>query len=87
MDPASIALVTAGLLAYALVSGPESDSPHGPQIFSISVITVALSVVLHGLSAAPLAAAYGHLAKRVGDCEETLPVPELPLRNGPQTTE
>lgn len=58
----------------------ESKTPHREEIFSITVITVALSILLHGLSAAPVAKIYGRIAARIGECKESRPTTELPLR-------
>jgi hypothetical protein len=43
-----------GLLAYIGLSSPENDT-----VADVMVATVALSVVLHGLSAGPIGAWYG----------------------------
>ena len=37
---------------------------------------------LHGITAAPLAKAYGKMTDELGDCAERLPTEELPLRSG-----
>jgi hypothetical protein len=37
---------------------------------------------LHGVTAAPLANAYGRMSARMGECEENQPAVELPLRGG-----
>jgi sodium/hydrogen antiporter len=46
------------VLYLALVVQQFGTESHA-QVFSVIVFTVLLSVLLHGLSAAPLAAAYG----------------------------
>ncbi|MEM8685060.1 MAG: sodium:proton antiporter, partial [Pseudomonadota bacterium] len=51
-------------------------------LLTVTVITVALSVLLHGITAAPLAAAYGRLARDMGECEESKSVSEMPMREG-----
>ena len=48
----------------------------------VTIITVALSALLHGVTAAPFARRYADIARRVGECEELQPVPEMPLRGG-----
>ena len=85
----SAGLVHADWRLYSLVLLilEESNLPHREELFSITVITVALSVLLHGLTAAPLAKIYGRLAARMGECEENQPVTELPLREGFDKTE
>ena len=55
---------------------------HHDELLSVTVVTVALSALLHGVTAAPLANLYGRLAARMGECEENQPVTELPMREG-----
>jgi len=69
-------------ILFVLLILEEAELTHQPQILSITVITVALSILLHGVSAAPLANAYGSRAQRMGECEETKPVTDMPLRSG-----
>ena len=52
----------------------------GEDIAIITILTVALSIVLHGLSAAPLSRLYGARVESMGPCEESEPVTEMPLR-------
>jgi len=67
---------------FLLLILEESGVPAGDEIFTVTVLTVALSALLHGLSAAPLANRYASHAASLGSCEENLPVVELPLRHG-----
>ncbi len=67
-------------ILFVLLILEESEIPHREEILSITVITVALSILLHGLSAAPFAKIYGRFAARVGECEESRTTTELPLR-------
>jgi NhaP-type Na+/H+ or K+/H+ antiporter len=69
-------------ILFVLLILEESDVPHREDILSITVVTVALSVVLHGVTAAPLSKLYGQLAARMGECAENQEVVELPLREG-----
>ena len=69
-------------ILFVLLILEEAEIPHHAEILSITVITVALSVLLHGISAAPLAKLYGRLAGRMGECEEGKPVSDMPLREG-----
>ena len=69
-------------ILFVLLILEESDVPHRDQLLSITVITVALSALLHGVSAAPLARVFGQLVDRMGECEEIKVVTELPLREG-----
>lgn len=70
-------------ILFVLLIIEEAQLLHGSELLSITVITVALSVLLHGVTAAPFANAYGRLAARMGECSETKPVSEVPLREGP----
>ena len=69
-------------ILFVLLILEESDVPHREELLSITVITVALSALLHGISAAPLARLYGRFANRMGECQENRPAAELPLREG-----
>ena len=69
-------------ILFVLLILEQSDVLHRNELLSITVVTVALSVLLHGVSAAPLAKIYGRLAARLGECEENRQVAELPLREG-----
>lgn len=62
--PRSLASILSVLLILE-----ESDVPHREELLSITVITVALSALLHGISAAPLASLYGRFANRMGECQ------------------
>jgi NhaP-type Na+/H+ or K+/H+ antiporter len=44
----------------------DGGLPHGAEIADVIALTVALSVVAHGLSAVPLAERYGRLMARLG---------------------
>jgi len=70
-------------ILFVLLILEESTVPHREDILTVTVITVALSALLHGLTAAPFARLYGNMAARMGECEENLPATELPLREGP----
>jgi NhaP-type Na+/H+ or K+/H+ antiporter len=72
-------------ILFVLLILEETEIPHREEILSITVITVALSVILHGISAAPFAKIYGRLAERMGECEETRPVSHMPLRESSKT--
>lgn len=69
-------------ILFVLLILEQSDVPHRDTILSITVVTVVLSVLLHGITAAPFARWYGRLADQMGECEEHKPVAELPLRSG-----
>lgn len=69
-------------ILFVLLILETSSLPHQGEILAATVTTVALSVLLHGLSAAPLARRYGNLGAGDTDCEEARPVSALPLRDG-----
>ncbi len=69
-------------ILFVLLILEESEMPHRDELLAITVVTVGLSALLHGVSAAPLARLYGSQAARMGECEENQPVPEIPLREG-----
>ncbi len=72
-------------ILFVLLIVEEAGLTHSEEILAITVITVALSVILHGVSAAPLATAYGRMAERMGECEESKEVSDMPLREGMAT--
>ncbi len=69
-------------ILFVLLILEKSAVPHLNELLSITVITVALSALLHGVTAAPLSGLYGRLAAGMGECEENQPVTEMPLREG-----
>jgi len=69
-------------ILFVLLILEESEVPHREQILSVTVLTVALSALLHGISAAPFARRYGRLAESMGECHENQHAVELPLREG-----
>lgn len=69
-------------ILFALLIVETADIAHGQEILVAVIVTVGMSVVLHGISAAPLARAYGRMTQLFGECEETKPVSELPTRTG-----
>ena len=69
-------------ILFVLLILEEAEIPHRNEIFAITIITVALSALLHGVTAAPFAKLYGRLATRMGECEENQSISEMPLREG-----
>jgi len=69
-------------ILFVLLILDKSEIIHREALLSITIITVALSALLHGVSAAPFAKLYGRLTSRMGECEENKPVTEMPLREG-----
>ena len=70
-------------ILFVLLILEEAEIAHREQLLAITVVTVALSALLHGLTAAPLASRYAQRVARMGECEEIQRVPEMPLREGP----
>lgn len=69
-------------ILFVLLILEQSTVPHHDELLSITVITVALSALLHGMTASPFARLYGQLAMRMGVCEESKAVVEMPMREG-----
>ena len=69
-------------LVFALLAVEELGSRADPAVVAIA-ITVFLSVLAHGLSAAPLAARYGR-AVAAPEPEPDHPVPDVPVRGLPR---
>ena len=69
-------------ILFVLLILEEANVEHADEILSVTVLTVALSTLLHGLTASPLAALYARSVVAMGRCEETKPVSDMPLREG-----
>lgn len=69
-------------ILFALLILEKHPIPGGEAVLTCVVVTVVFSVMLHGVSAAPFAAAYGRMVARKGECEECRPASEMPLRHG-----
>jgi NhaP-type Na+/H+ or K+/H+ antiporter len=61
LGPRGLASIVFGMLAFINLGAPDNVLP-----IEVMVVTVLLSVVLHGLSSAPLAAAYARRAAKAG---------------------
>jgi len=68
-------------ILFALLILEKHPIPGAEQILTCVVLTVLLSVLLHGVSAAPMAAAYSKFVTARGECEEAKPVSEMPVRH------
>ena len=79
---------TASILYIFMVLDVEDLIIGADLIYEVAMITVFLSVILHGVTAAPLAKYYGNRIAILGeerpDTMEMDPVPELPLRVSPK---
>jgi hypothetical protein len=52
-------------------------------MFAIVIVTVTLSVALHGVTAGPAARWYGSMTQRMGECEENRLVSDEPFAGPP----
>lgn len=64
---------------FVLLILEEAEIAHREEVFAAVVVTVVLSVLLHGVTAGPGAAWYGARAQEMGACEETKPVADMPF--------
>ncbi len=69
-------------ILFALFVLEEVGTPVADRILIVTIVTAALSILAHGVTAAPAARRYGEIARRMGDCEENKPVTEMPTRSG-----
>ena len=74
-------------ILFVLLILEQSEVAHKNELLSITVVTVGLSALLHGVTAAPFSDLYGRLAARMGKCEENQQVEEMPLREGHPVSE
>ena len=68
-------------ILFVLLILEEAELKHETLLFTVVIITVTLSVVLHGITAGPTARWYGAQTQRMGTCEEN-----RPISNEPATT-
>ena len=69
-------------ILFALLILEDYPIPGGEELLACVVITVALSIFFHGITAAPLARTYGAFVQSKGECAETKSVSEMPVRHG-----
>jgi NhaP-type Na+/H+ or K+/H+ antiporter len=67
---------------FALLVLETAEIPVAGRVVAITIVTVSLSILAHGLTAAPATRWYGAAARRMGDCVETREVSEMPTRHG-----
>jgi NhaP-type Na+/H+ or K+/H+ antiporter len=68
---------------FLLLILEETDIPGKDLIFSVVVLTVLLSVVLHGLTAGPGSRWFAAAIGRLGECPEIREVPDQPFTTLP----
>lgn len=66
-------------ILFVLLITEQSEIPHKQEILVATIITVMLSILLHGLSAGPAARRYGAAAQKMGESAENRPVSAEPF--------
>lgn len=72
---------------FVLVVLEESTLAESELVFAAATVTVALSVLLHGVSAAQGARYYGAHVRAMGECAEAVTVPDMPYLDSHPTGE
>ncbi len=57
-------------ILFVLLILEEAEMANESPLFAIVIVTVALSVLLHGMTAGPAARWYGSMSQQMGECEE-----------------
>jgi NhaP-type Na+/H+ or K+/H+ antiporter len=73
-------------ILFVLVIVEESDLPNESLILTVVTLTVALSVLLHGITAGPAARWYGGMSAQMGDSPENQPVKMEPFAEDAAST-
>jgi len=66
-------------ILFVLLILEEAEMANRSALFAIVTVTVAMSVVLHGITAGPAARWYGSMSQRMGECAENRPVGDEPF--------
>ncbi len=66
-------------ILFVLLIAEEYEIGQYERILTVVVVTVVLSIVLHGVTAGSAAVRYGQLTQRMGECEENRPVSDEPF--------
>ncbi|MDF1583803.1 MAG: cation:proton antiporter [Methyloprofundus sp.] len=69
-------------ILFLLLILEQGHIEHANIIATITLLTISLSIIAHGISAAPFARFYGKKVATMGKCEEIVPVQEIPTRTG-----
>ena len=69
-------------ILFALFVLEDAEIAAAERILAVTIVTVAFSILAHGVTAAPAARWFGALARRMGESEENKPVSEMPTRTG-----
>jgi NhaP-type Na+/H+ or K+/H+ antiporter len=70
-------------ILFVLLILAEAELENESQLFAAVIITVVLSVALHGMTAGPAARWYGSMSQQMGECEENRPVSHEPFAGRP----
>ena len=70
-------------ILFVLLILEEADLANESTLFAAVIVTVTLSVVLHGMTAGPAARWYGSMSQQMGECEENRPVSDEPFAGQP----
>ena len=70
-------------ILFVLLILEEAELANESTLFAAVIVTVTLSVVLHGLTAGPAARWYGSMSQQMGECEENRPVSDEPFAGQP----
>ncbi|NNM00767.1 MAG: sodium:proton antiporter, partial [Gammaproteobacteria bacterium] len=71
-------------ILFALLILEEAEVAGETTVFTVVIVTVALSVVAHGVTAGPAARWYGAMAATMGECAENRPVDDEPFTSDKQ---
>ncbi len=71
-------------ILFVLLILEEAELANESNLFAIVIVTVGLSVALHGMTAGPAARWYGSMSQRMGECEENRPVSDEPFVQSPR---
>ena len=71
-------------ILFVLLILEEAELENESALFAIVIVTVALSVMLHGMTAGPAARRYGLMSQQMGECEENRPVSAEPFAGPPK---
>ncbi|NOR68854.1 MAG: sodium:proton antiporter [Methylomarinum sp.] len=69
-------------ILFLLLILEQGQIANADIIATITLLTISLSIIAHGISAAPLAHFYGKKVAAMGKCEEIVPAQEIPARTG-----
>ena len=66
-------------ILFVLLILEEAELANESTLFGVVIVTVALSIGLHGMTAGPASRWYGEMSQRMGECEENRPVSDEPF--------